>query len=167
MRHDVAGEVREWLQRAAEELREAEHNLTAAPPRSSGGRSFIASRLLKMRLRRFSPLTSVHSARRTISMNWEWQTASIDGTFSVITGKAGDLTPYAWRFRYPGVPMVPTEAEAAEGCLRRPRGVRGDPGAGAKGGATVTAVLEEEGAGKRGGALPLPSGNGLIFLPKS
>ena len=47
MRPEVATEVREWLERAADDLREAEH----------------------------------------------------------------DLTPYAWRFRYPGTPLAPTEDE--------------------------------------------------------
>ncbi|MBI4317304.1 MAG: HEPN domain-containing protein [Chloroflexi bacterium] len=32
MRPDVAAEVREWLERAADDLREAEHDLVAVPP---------------------------------------------------------------------------------------------------------------------------------------
>ena len=32
MQPEVAAEVREWLERAADDLREAEHDLTAATP---------------------------------------------------------------------------------------------------------------------------------------
>ena len=45
MRPEVAAEVREWLERAADDLREAEHDLTAAPPLAREVYAAILARL--------------------------------------------------------------------------------------------------------------------------
>ena len=43
MRPEVATEVQEWLERADDDLREAEHDLTAVPPLARGGATVTTS----------------------------------------------------------------------------------------------------------------------------
>jgi hypothetical protein len=39
---------------------------------------------------------------------------ALDATLAATVDRAKDLTPYAWRFRYPGTPLVPSEEDTQE-----------------------------------------------------
>jgi HEPN domain-containing protein len=71
MRPELLAEMREWVQRAVEDLREAEQDLVAAH----------------------------------------------DPSLADVVDRAAELTPYAWRFRYPSTPAVPTMDEAREALM--------------------------------------------------
>jgi HEPN domain-containing protein len=111
MQPEVVAEVREWLERAADDLREAKHDLTAAPPLVRGA-VFHCQQTAEKALKAF---LSAHEYqfRRTHDLD-ELGIAvmALDSTLAVVVDRAKDLTPYAWRFRYPGAPLTPTEDEA-------------------------------------------------------
>jgi HEPN domain-containing protein len=113
MRPDVAQEVREWLERAAEDMREAEHDLTAAPPLLRGAVFHcqqVAEKVLKAFLTAHDrPFRKTHDLEELGR-----EATTIDRGLSAVVDKASDLTPYAWRFRYPGIPAAPTEEEATD-----------------------------------------------------
>ena len=113
MRAEVAAEVREWLERAADDLREAEHDLTAAPPLVRGSvfhSQQAAEKALKAFLtahdRPFPKTHDLDELGRAVMAH--------DPTLATVVDRAKDLTPYAWRFRYPGAPTAPTEDETRE-----------------------------------------------------
>lgn len=117
MRPEEAEEVRDWLQRAADDLREAEHDLTAAPPLVRGAvfhSQQAAERALKAFLaahdRPFSKTHDLDELGRGV--------VALDPTLTTVVDRAKDLTPYAWRFRYPGAPLAPTEDETREARAR-------------------------------------------------
>lgn len=39
---------------------------------------------------------------------------ALDSTLAAVVDRAQDLTPYAWRFPYPGAPLAPVEDETRE-----------------------------------------------------
>jgi HEPN domain-containing protein len=43
--------------------------------------------------------------------------AALDATLADVVDRAKDLTPYAWRFRYPGTPVDPSAEEAREALV--------------------------------------------------
>ncbi len=107
MRPEVMQEVREWLERAHEDLREAEHKLTATPPLLRGALFHCqqaAEKALKAFLtaheRPFGKTHDLDILGRAVT--------AIDSTFSSVVDRAVDLTPFAWRFRYPGIASAPT-----------------------------------------------------------
>jgi len=113
MQPEVVAEVRERLERAADNLREAEHDLTAAPPLVRGA-VFRCQQAVEKALKAF---LAAHERpfRRTHDLDELGMTAvALDSALAVVVDQAKDLTPYAWRFRYPGAPLAPTEDEAHE-----------------------------------------------------
>lgn len=121
MRPEVAIEVREWLLRASEDLREAEHDIAAMPPLVRGA-VFHCQQAAEKAIKAF--LAAHETAfRRTRDLD-ELGTAAtrLDPSLSSVMDRAVDLTPYAWRFRYPGVPVDPTVDEVKE-ALALARGV--------------------------------------------
>lgn len=113
MRPEVVAEVREWLERAADDLREAEHDLTAAPPLLRGA-VFHSQQAVEKALKGFlaaheRPLPRTHDLDELgIAV------VALDATLAAVVDGAKDLTPYAWRFRYPGAPLAPAEDETRE-----------------------------------------------------
>jgi hypothetical protein len=81
--------------------------------------SFIASRLLRRRGRRFSSGTVRPFARPNLR-ELGGACARIDPSIGDLAERAEDLTPFAWIFRYPGVPEEPEpdETEAALALAR-------------------------------------------------
>jgi HEPN domain-containing protein len=113
MRPEVAAEVREWLERAADDLREAEHDLTAAPLLARGA-VFHCQQAAEKALKAF---LSAHERPfpRTHDLDELGRVVvALDSTLATVVDRAKDLTPYAWRFRYPGAPLAPTEDETRE-----------------------------------------------------
>jgi HEPN domain-containing protein len=113
MRPEVAAEVREWLERAADDLREAEHDLTAAPPLLRGA-VFHSQQAAEKALKAFlaahnCPFPKTHDLDEIGR-----PVMALDPSLATVVDRAKDLTPYAWRFRYPGAPAAPTEDETRE-----------------------------------------------------
>ncbi len=113
MRPEVAAEVREWPERAADDLREAEHDLTAAPPLLRGA-AFHSQQAAEKALKAFlaaheRPFPRTHDLD-TLGIT----VVALDSTMAALVDRARDLTPYAWRFRYPGAPLAPAEHETRE-----------------------------------------------------
>jgi HEPN domain-containing protein len=113
MRPEVAAEVREWLERAVDDLREAGYDLTATPPLLRGS-LFHSQQVAEKALKAFLA-SHERPLRRSHDLD-ELGTAVtiLDGTLAAVVDRARDLTPYAWRFRYPGAPYAPDEEQAAE-----------------------------------------------------
>jgi hypothetical protein len=85
-----AAEVREWLMKAALDLRGAQIDLSAEPP------------LLEDAL--FRKTHSLEELGRVC--------CGIDSALTDLVDEAVPLTEYAWAFRYPGAPPIPSEREA-------------------------------------------------------
>jgi len=110
MRPEVAAEVREWLERAVDDLREAEHDLTAAPPLVRGS-VFHSQQAAEKALKAFLAAHD-HPFPKTHDLDsLGTAVVALDPTLATAVDRAKDLTPYAWRFRYPGTPLAPTEDE--------------------------------------------------------
>jgi HEPN domain-containing protein len=113
MRPELAVEVQEWLERAADDLREAEHDLTATPPLLRGAvfhSQQAAEKVLKAFLTAHDhPFPKSHDLDEIGSA-----VVAFDPSLAAVVDRAKDLTPYAWRFRYPGAPLAPTEDETRE-----------------------------------------------------
>jgi HEPN domain-containing protein len=113
MQPEIAAEVRDWVERAADDLREAEHNLTAAPPLVRGAlfhSQQTAEKALKALLAAHDhPFPKTHDLEELGRM-----VIALDSTMAPIVDRAKHLTPYAWRFRYPGAPPPPSESETRE-----------------------------------------------------
>ena len=139
MRSELRAEVGEWLQRADEDLREAEHDLKAVAPLTRGA-VFHCQQAAEKAMKAFLTATE-HLFPKTHDLEvLGTAVAEHDSTLADVLDRAADLTPYAWRFRYPGTPVAPTLQEARqalalarevyEGILERlPENVRpGPPG---------------------------------------
>lgn len=116
MRPEVLAEVREWVERAREDLREAEHNFAATPPLVRGA-VFHCQQAAEKSLK---AVLAAHEEpfRKTHDLD-ELGTAAAahHPSLAEVVGRAAELTPYAWRFRYPGAPTVPTMDEAREALV--------------------------------------------------
>lgn len=113
MRPELLAEVREWLQRALDDLHEAEHNLTATPPLVRGA-VFHCQQTAEKALKAYltaeeQPFRKTHDLERLGTA-----VTTRDASLTDVVNRAADLTPYAWRFRYPGTPVSPTMAEGRE-----------------------------------------------------
>ncbi len=113
MRPEVAVEVREWLERAADDLREAEHDLTAAPPLLRGA-VFHSQQAAEKALKAFLAAHERPFPRTHDLDELGIAVVALDSTLAAVVDREKDLTPYAWRFRYPGAPLAPSEDETRE-----------------------------------------------------
>lgn len=117
MQPELLHEVREWLQRACDDLREAEHDLNAVPELVRGALLHCQQAAEKA----FKAFLTAHQHpfRKTHNLG-ELGTEAIgcDATLAEIAERAVELTPYAWRFQYPGVPDEPAVDEAREALAR-------------------------------------------------
>lgn len=113
MRPEVAAEVREWLARAADDLREAEHDLTAAPPLARGA-VFHSQQAAEKAFKAFLATHERPFSRTHDLDQLGIAVVALDSTLADVVDRAKDLTPYAWRFRYPGAPLAPAEEEVRE-----------------------------------------------------
>jgi HEPN domain-containing protein len=112
-------ETREWLARAALDLRAAEFEFTAVPPLTADI-TFHAQQLAEKALKGFltwhdQPFRKTHNL-----VEIGQQCVAIDTTLEDIARRAARLTEYAWKFRYPGEPAEPPVEEAQEvlACAR-------------------------------------------------
>jgi HEPN domain-containing protein len=121
MPHDpeLLAEVREWLQRAMEDLREAEHDLVATPPLVRGA-VFHCQQAAEKSLKAFLTWHNTPFRKTHLLEEVGEQCLGIDATLKAIIDRAVPLSQYAWRYRYPGEPTEPPreEAEAALAIAR-------------------------------------------------
>ncbi len=116
MPHDPAlvADTRAWLAKALMDLRAAEHLLRVVPP-LLGGVVFHSQQAAEKALKAFlawhdEPFRKTHNLEELGR-----QTLAFDPTLESLVDRAAGLTPYAWKYRYPGEPTEPSlhETEAA------------------------------------------------------
>ena len=104
-------ETKEWLTKAAEDLRAAKHAFGAEPP-LFGDIVFHCQQATEKALKGFLTWHS-HPFRKTHSIESVGeQCLLVDSTLKAIIDRAVPLTEYAWKYRYPGESADPDEAEA-------------------------------------------------------
>lgn len=115
MQPDAAtvAETREWLAKAALDLRAAEFQFTAQPPLTADI-VFHCQQLAEKSLKGFltwhdQPFRKTHNL-----VEIGQQCVAVDATLEEVVRRAARLTEYAWRFRYPGEPFEPPVSEAEE-----------------------------------------------------
>lgn len=106
-------ETREWLDRAALDLRAAEVDFAALPPLTMD-MVFHCQQLAEKALKAFlawhdEPFRKTHNL-----LEIGQQCVALDVTLDELVQRAARLTEYAWKFRYPGEPEGPSVVEAQE-----------------------------------------------------
>jgi HEPN domain-containing protein len=109
-------DVRAWLQKAALDLRAAEHGMSAPEACLRSDVVFHAQQAAEKAFKAFlawhdMPFRKTHNIEEL-----GCACVSIDATLGEMVDRAAPLTEYAWRFRYPGEPSEPSREEA-EGAL--------------------------------------------------
>ena len=104
-------ETHQWLQRASNDLRAAEICAPELPAESLYHCQQAAEKLMKAYL-----TWSQTAFRKTHELReLAVACAQLDATLGPVLEPAIALSPYAWRFRYPGAPYEPDAGEAARG----------------------------------------------------
>ncbi len=114
-------ETREWLAKAALDLRAAEFELTAQPPLTADI-VFHCQQLAEKSLKAFLVWHNVPFRKTHNLVEIGQQCSAIEPTLPSLLRRAARLTEYAWRFRYPGEPEEPPVPEA-KGALALAREV--------------------------------------------
>ena len=111
-----AAEAREWLMKAALDLRGCRIDLEASPPLLEDA-LFHCQQAVEKSLKAFLVWHDV-TFRKTHSLEeLGRRCCEIDATLSSLVDEAVPLTEYAWAFRYPGAATVPEEAESHDALL--------------------------------------------------
>lgn len=122
MPHDPAlvEDTRAWLTKASKDLRAADHLLHAEPP-LLGEATFHGQQAAEKALKAFlawhdEPFRKTHNLEELGQ-----QALAMDATLQPVVEHAGELTEYAWKYRYPGEIEEPSseEAEAALALARQ------------------------------------------------
>jgi HEPN domain-containing protein len=115
MPHDPTrlAEVRAWLTLAIEDLRAADHELTASPP-ILGDLVFHCQQAVEKLFKGFLVWHDVVFRKTHNLEELGEQCLRIDSTLREVVDRSVPLTEYAWRFRYPGEPEAPTNEEAVD-----------------------------------------------------
>ncbi len=115
MPHDPVrvADTRAWLEKAASDLRAAEHATTAHPPLLDAV-VFHCQQAAEKALKGFlvwndQPFRKTHNLEELGDA-----CLKLDRSLEPTVNRAVPLTEYAWRFRYPGEPGQPTPDEAQE-----------------------------------------------------
>lgn len=106
-------ETREWIAKAALDLRAAEFGFSAVPPLTADI-VFHCQQLAEKSLNAFlvwhdQPFRKTHNL-----IEIGQQCMTIDPALASPVQRTASLTEYAWRYRYPGDPDVPDVNEAQE-----------------------------------------------------
>jgi len=113
MPHDpeLVAETRAWLAKARLDLAAADHELTVEPPFVEDI-VFHAQQAVE---KSFKALLTWHGKPFRKTHNLEElgeQSLGVEPELRAIVDRAVPLTAYAWKFRYPGDPAVPSRDEA-------------------------------------------------------
>lgn len=105
MRPDPAmvSEARAWLEKAAQDLRAADVDLAASPPLVEDA-AFHAQQAAEKALKGLlaacdRPIRKTHDL---VGLGAEC--VEVDSSLEPLLRRAGELTEFAWRYRYPGSP---------------------------------------------------------------
>jgi HEPN domain-containing protein len=106
-------DAREWLDRAAEDLRNPEHDLSAQPPFVRDA-LFHAQQAVEKAAKGLltwydQPFARIHNLEELGSL-----CALAVPQLATLPGRAAPLNKYAVRFRYPGAPYAPAVQEAQQ-----------------------------------------------------
>ena len=113
MSPDKFAEMRGWLVKADDDLRGAELDLAASPP-LSGDALFHCQQAVEKALKGFLTLHD-RPFRKTHDLDeLATECEQLDDSLVGILDRARDLTPFAWRFRYPGDDEPPPATEIVE-----------------------------------------------------
>jgi HEPN domain-containing protein len=110
-------DVRAWLQKAAFDLRAAEHGMSEP---GAGLRSDVVFHAQQAAEKAFKAFLAWHDVpfRKTHNLEELGRVCiTIDATLDAIVDRAASLTEYAWKFRYPGEPSEPSQDEADEALI--------------------------------------------------
>ena len=108
----MIAETRSWFSKAAKDLAAAEYESQATPPFAEDI-AFHAQQAAEKALKAFLTWHG-QSFRKTHNLVELGEAcARIDGSLEELLRRAGPLTEYAWKFRYPGDPDEPSAEEAA------------------------------------------------------
>jgi HEPN domain-containing protein len=107
-------DVRAWLQKAALDLRAAEHAMSAPEVCLRSDVVFHAQQAAERAFKAFLAWHDVPFQKTHKLEELGRASVSIDATLRAIADRAAPLTEYAWRFRYPGEPSEPSREEADE-----------------------------------------------------
>jgi len=106
-----AAEVGEWLAKAALDLRGARIDLAAQPALLEDA-LFHCQQMVEKTLKAFL-VWHDRSFRKTHSLEEIGRVCcEVDSALTDLVDEAVPLTEYAWAFRYPGAPPIPTVGEA-------------------------------------------------------
>lgn len=108
---ELVAETRAWLVRGADDLREAEHDLMAAPPLLRGA-VFHCQQTAEKAMEGFltwhsQPFRKTHNLSEIGGA-----CAEVGRTLEPLLRRAAALTDFAWKYRYPGEPEEPSREEA-------------------------------------------------------
>ncbi len=106
-----AAEVREWLRKAARDLRAAELGLAAAPPLLDMV-VFHCQQAAEKAIKGFLAWHDVPFRRTHELKDLGDQVVAIDAGLSAAMARAASLSDYAWKYRYPSEEEEPPRAEA-------------------------------------------------------
>ena len=106
-------ETREWLSRAALDLRAADFQFTADPPLTADI-VFHCQQLAEKSLKAFLVWNDVPFRKTHNIVEIGEQCVSLDPSLEGPVRRVAYLTEYAWKFRYPGETDEPPESEARE-----------------------------------------------------
>ena len=113
MSPEKSSEVRSWMSKALEDLRGAEIDLEASPP-LEGDALFHCQQAVEKALKGFLTLHD-RPFRKTHDLDeLATECEELDPSLAGVLDRSRDLTPFAWRFRYPGEDEPPPVEEAAE-----------------------------------------------------
>jgi len=106
-------DTKEWLRKAEEDLRSADHLFRASPP-LLGNVLFHCQQVVEKALKAFlawhdAPFSKTHIIRELGRL-----CLTLDVTLTDSLARASSLTAYAWSFRYPGGGPLPSEEETKE-----------------------------------------------------
>jgi HEPN domain-containing protein len=112
MSPDLTGEVREWVEWADEDVRAAAVDLKADPPLLRDA-AFHCQQAVEKVLKAFltareTPFRKTHDIDELAR-----PCEAADPTLAPLLDKARDLSPFAWRTRYPGDAIILTPEDAA------------------------------------------------------
>ncbi|MGI8913774.1 MAG: HEPN domain-containing protein [Chloroflexota bacterium] len=115
MQHDAqrVAEAREWLQRAVADL-ESAAVLVGSTPSHPDTALYHAQQAAEKAWKALLfwhdvPFRKTHDLRELGDA-----CARLDGSLHNLAERGDDLTPFAWVFRYPGGPPIPSSEEAEE-----------------------------------------------------
>lgn len=108
-----AGEACAWLAKAAQDLRAADVDLAAVPPLVEDT-AFHAQQAAEKSLKAILALHDLPIRKTHDLVGLGAECVAVDPTLEPLLRRAGELTEFAWRFRYPGVPESLSSEEAME-----------------------------------------------------